>query len=420
MKNVALLAASTVLAATAAAAASDLDYKAPTTPPPLAGQQTLTDDWFGQGRAMRDAGFDFRLDWSQFYQGMTSGQGGKSWQYGGHWDGQGRFDLSKWGFWNGLSVTVQGYWNTGHSVNGIGGSLFPVNSALFFPGIQGDDRSDIMALYVQQDFGKLASVLVGKLSLVELSRATPLRGGGGVDTFWNVNLATPITGLSPPTIYGAQFRLNTQPVSYSLTVFDSQDATNKPLFSDLFQNGVNVMGTATYKTSINGLTGTYGIKGLYSTKTGADLSLLIPSAINNVLFTKQGSWYVGLSMQQYLIQDPNHPGRGWGVFAEITKADGNPNTLEWSTYVGVGGSSLFPFRPDDRFGVAYFRYGVSKDLKLELAPIFPLTDESGVELFYNAAVTPWFRVTANLQFIRPASASFPSSIYAGIGTAIRF
>jgi porin len=69
-------------------------------------------------------------------------------------------------------------------------------------------------LYVQQNFGDKVSVLFGKLNLVEFARATPLRGGGGVDTFWNVNLATPITGLSPPTIFGGQVRLNTQPVSF--------------------------------------------------------------------------------------------------------------------------------------------------------------------------------------------------------------
>jgi Carbohydrate-selective porin, OprB family len=75
---------------------------------------------------------------------------------------------------------------------------------------------------------------------------------------------------------------------------------------------------------------------------------------------------------------PHNAGRGWGVFAEITKADGNPNTLEWSGYVGLGGSSLIPGRPDDRFGVAHFRYSASDILETELAPVFNLTDQSGV------------------------------------------
>jgi hypothetical protein len=57
-------------------------------------------------------------------------------------------DLSKLGFWNGLSVTAQGVANYGESVNAIalGASLLAVNSALFFPGIEGTDASDLMAL----------------------------------------------------------------------------------------------------------------------------------------------------------------------------------------------------------------------------------------------------------------------------------
>lgn len=236
--------------------------------------------------------------------------------HGGKLDAQARFDLAKWGLWHGLSVTVQGNVNYGETVNGIAGSLIPVNAALFFPGIEDADASDIMALYVQQNFGALAAVLVGKLNLVEFARATPLRGGGA-DTFWNVNLATPITGNSPPTIFGAQVRINTQPVSYSLTVFDAQDATNQPLFSDLFKEGVNVMGTATFKTTVAGRPGYYGIKGIYSTREVADLSEIIPPPGISGVFTKQGSWFVGLSMQQYLVQDPSNPARGWGVFAEL-------------------------------------------------------------------------------------------------------
>lgn len=401
--------------------ATDLAPSPSPQPSSFLNRPTLTNDWFGEGTVLHDAGFDLRLEWSEFWQKLTSGDGNPSWQYGGKWDAQLRVDLSKLGLWKGLSVTVQGNWNYGESVNGIAGSLIPENAALFFPGIKGSDAYDIMALYLQQDFGKVASLLVGKLNLVEFARATPLRGGGGVDTFWNVNLSTPITGDSPPTIFGTQLRINTQPVSFSLTVFDAQDATNVPLFSNLFEEGVNFMGTATLKTKVAGLPGYYGIKGIYSTREGADLSDIIPPpGVPIGTNTTVGSWFVGFSMQQYLIQDQGNPARGWGVFGEITKADGNPNTLEWSTYVGIGGSSLIPDRPDDRFGVAYFRYGASNDLKKELAPIFNLRDESGAEVFYNVAATRWFRITGDVQFIQPASGDFPNSVYVGLSTYIRF
>jgi porin len=204
-----------------------------------------------------------------------------------------------------------------------------------------------------------------------------------------------------------------------LAVFDPQDATNKPLFSNLFEKGVNVMGSATRKTEIAGRTGYYGIKGIYSTREGRDLSEIIPPP-GTPPSTEQGSWYVGLSVQQHLIHDASNPVRGWGVFGEIGKADGNPNYHDWSAYFGIGGSSLIPDRPDDRFGVAYFHFGFSDALKDELSPLFRLRDQAGAEIFYNVAVTPWFRVSGSVQFIKPGAGNFPDAIYAGLSSYVRF
>lgn len=383
-----------------------------------AGPQTLTGDWFGAGAAWRDAGNDFRLEWSQFYQGMTRGEGEKSWQYGGKLDALARIDLSRLGVGDDLSLTAQGQWNYGHSVNGIGGTLLPVNAALFFPGIEDSDRSDLMALYLTKRFGDRVSVSVGKLSGLELLRATPLKGGGGVDTFWG-NVGAPISGIAPATFHGAHLQIRTQPVSYTLLVYDPEDATNRPLFSDLFDNGVTFNGQATWSTAFGGLRGYYGLKAAYSTREGTDFSEIIrPPGLTPG--TKQGSWLLAFAFQQYLAQNPDAPARGWGVFGEIAKSDGNPNLVDWATYVGIGGSGLIPDRPDDRFGIAYFRLRVSDVLREELAPVFNLRDESGVELFYNLAVTPWFRITGDLQFIRPAAGDLPRSTYAGLGTYVRF
>ena len=251
-------------------------------------RETLTGDWFGQGQAMRAAGFDLRLESTQFYQGLTQGDGDKSWQWGNKWDARLRLDFSKWGLWQGFSATVQGYLNQGWSVNGSGGTILFVNWALGNPGIQGTDRSDVAALYLQQDIG-VVSIIIGKLNLPEFARSTPLRGGGGVDTFWNINLASAVNGLTSPSIYAARMEIRTEPVSWIFQVFDPQNAVNAPLFENLFRDGVNVFGSATYKTEILGRTGYYGVKGGYSTKEGPDLSELVPSAINGVVIDKRGA-----------------------------------------------------------------------------------------------------------------------------------
>ncbi len=50
----------------------------------------------------------------------------------------------------------------------------------------------------------------------------------------------------------------------------------------------------------------------------------------------------------------------------------------------------------------YFRNNFSIDLKQSLAALkIGLSDERGWEAFYNFAATPWFRVTADAQFIVP-------------------
>ena len=158
------------------------------------------------------------------------------------------------GLWQGFSATVQGYLNQGWSVNGSGETILPVNWALGNPGIQGADRSDLAALYLQQDIG-VVSMMIGKLNLPEFARSTPLRGGGGVDTFSNINLASAVNGLTPPSIYAVRTEIRTEPVSWKFQVFDPQNPVNAPLFEGLFRDGVSVFGSATYKTEFLALRG---------------------------------------------------------------------------------------------------------------------------------------------------------------------
>jgi len=57
----------------------------------------------------------------------------------------------------------------------------------------------------------------------------------------------------------------------------------------------------------------------------------------------------------------------------------------------------------DRWGIAYFTYRISGDLsrsaQRDLGTGFER--ESGLGIFYNFTVTPWFRVSADLQPIDP-------------------
>ena len=48
-------------------------------------------------------------------------------------------------------------------------------------------------------------------------------------------------------------------------------------------------------------------------------------------------------------------------------------------------------------------------------PLAPeLRDLQGVELYYNAAITPWFHLTADLQFVQPAVSDNDTAVVLGL------
>jgi porin len=49
-----------------------------------------------------------------------------------------------------------------------------------------------------------------------------------------------------------------------------------------------------------------------------------------------------------------------------------------------------------------------------------IDDETGVELFYNAKITPWFDISANIQAIDPALSASDTAVFAGLRATIRF
>ena len=86
---------------------------------------------------------------------------------------------------------------------------------------------------------------------------------------------------------------------------------------------------------------------------------------------------------------------------------------------GVGGSSFLPNRPDDRFGIAFSRFGVG-DVPQKDIDVFKVENEYTLEAFYNFAVTPWFRITGDVQYVQPAGGSYSDGLFFGIGTYINF
>jgi porin len=112
-------------------------------------RDTITGDWAGSRTWLKEHGITLSPRLTQFYQGLAAGDGDHDFEYGGKADLLLNADLSKLGFWDGFSLTVHGEYNFGESINGAGGVLSPVNTALLFPGMEDADAFDLSSVYFQ-------------------------------------------------------------------------------------------------------------------------------------------------------------------------------------------------------------------------------------------------------------------------------
>jgi porin len=393
-------------------------------PPETLWTQPALLDWQGGPRAaLKERGLTIDAWITGFYQGIVAGRGNKQWQLGGKGDLIVTLDGGKAGLWRGFFVSVHQEWNFGRDINNAGdGSLLPLNTAMAFPREGGFNENT--SVVVTQVFSEAFSLSAGKFNLLELAAGVPLTGGGGLDTFTNLGLAAPASGVTPPYLLGAVASWKTEPAHFTLMVYDPRNAQEQDVLDKPFDKGTTTSLAVTFPTKFGGLPGYYGLRGVYSSKNGSDLSYVpfnrLPAA-SGLSLTKKGYYYGSASFQQYLAVDPADQRRGWGVFGEVGLSDGNPNALKWHVIAGIGGSALWPGRELDRWGVAYFQYGFSPALERNLNAIgFPLRDERGVEAFYNFAVTPWLRVSANVQWVAPHRGDRPDATIASLRTQVRF
>jgi porin len=385
-------------------------------------RQTLTGDWGGSRTRLKERGITIAPRLTQFYQGLSAGDGDHGYEYGGKLDLLFNADLHKLGLWDGFSMTVHAEYNFGKSVNGRGGAMIPVNTALNNPGMEGADAFDFSSVYFGQTFGDTVALAFGKINMIDMVSAKPFMGGAGIDSFWNQTFTAPPTGTVPPYLFGVLASVFTEQVTYRFWVYDPNSAVNKTI-TDAFDGGTSIRGSIEFPVTIAGLPGHQGVTAFYGTQKGADLQTLddiyLPSPTPGTVAFKNKRYYFAYSFDQTLSQSASHPGESVGVFGQIGVSDGNPNGLHWSFLIGVGGKGLIAGRPQDNWGIGYYYDRFSKYLKDALAPGVTLRNEQGLEIFYNFALTPWFVLGADLQVIKPGLAS-TTAVVPGLRAVIRF
>jgi porin len=401
-----------------------------TSPPPQTQQISLQDrpgllDGPGSPlESLRQRGIDLTVTYTEFGQGLVAGDGNHSWRLGGKMLGKMVLDGAKLHLWKGFSSNLTGELNDGANVNGMGGSVLIQNTALAFPqdvGTGGD-----LALNGTQRLGKRVSLSLGKFDMINAPSRTPILGGGGLDTFWNIAFAAPPSGVLPPYMAGGNLSISTKPGTFTFMLYDPTNAQQKAGLRGWGSQGITGRISARFPAKIRKLQGFHTLTFAASSQTGFDLEdipqLVLPPESQKILGAKTGYYFGSYAVQQYFRQDKSRPGSGWGMFAQASISDSNPNPLAGNLLAGLGGTGFLRKRAFDRAGIGYFHYFLSDALKrgLENTIDFKLGDEQGMEAFYNFAVARWFRIAADLQVIEPGNRSFSTEVYAGVSGQVRF
>ncbi len=85
---------------------------------------------------------------------------------------------------------------------------------------------------------------------------------------------------------------------------------------------------------------------------------------------------------------------------------------------GIGARGLLSSRPNDSFGVGYFKIELKDGVVANLIGLE--SAEQGVEFYYEAEITPWFNVTPDLQIVDPGLGASDTAVILGLRGNIRF
>ncbi len=361
--------------------------------------------------------FKSRIVASQFVDMPIAGDAAETVRYSGRVDGH--FDImgSAFGIDDSVSLKIRPEYTWGKDSNGLIG-LIPANTALF----RGENTGDFdLSLSLTKKWQSGATLTVGKVNVLDLGGKLPVVGSDGHDGFLNLSMALPPSAIIANTITGALLQVPTEKVLYRLWVFDPDTQYQRTGFETAFGSGVGFLGSVTFPVKIGGKPGYYALKLSGSTRDDINADSL-PAALipapGSPFGQERGEFAAVLAAYQYIGVYPEAPGKGWGVFGQIYLSNGDPTFLDKSGFVGVSGNPRF--RPQDRFGAAWFRYSLTDGLVDALANRIPLQDEEGFEVFYTLGLSQNFRLTADVQVIDSAVAPRDTGVLAGLRLTAEF
>ena len=392
----------------------------------------LTGSWWGLRDELGKKGVVFDADILLSPQGVMSGGKDTGWNFWGNADYTLNIDTGKLGLWPGGFFKFYGDSSFGESVQPRTGAIVPVNTWLLLPKPD-EPSSALMNATFTQFLSTKFGVFAGKVFVLDGFKGEFT--GDIRNQFMNTALAFPIAlALVPISAYGGGvIGLPWEGVILSAMALDASGTPTKDDISKAFDDGTTVVASAQVKIKPFGLVGHQNLGGLWSDKSRISL-IQDPSNIANFLLKEKfpllgnpgpilerilerfapgllnpvqpanrekSTWAMFYGFDQYFWQPAGDPKRGIGMFFNFGAADGETNPVKYSFATGIGGNGVIPGRKSDNFGVGWAHTQFSDNFVPLLRQRFHLglEHENAFEMFYNAAITQWLRMSLDLQVI---------------------
>ena len=367
-------------------------------------RKQLFGDWLGARSCLAQRGIVADLQLTQFYQGVSSGGVEQTDAYGGKLDYQFTFLGEPLGLNKGFTAILHAETRYGQDANAAAGALGFPNANMLWP--SADDVTSISGLIVMQALSERVVLAGGKFNGLDLFNMIYPHSGRGIDGFMNLKLLMPptllrTTGLSINA--AGVLLMKEKQIQSAVLVYDTQGSSTT-VAPDLFDRGVVILGYHRFFTEYCGMPGSHAFLSNYSNRTYASTD---PSDWTDLpgegltAAPQTGSWTLTYFLDQIVWADGCNENRNVRLFSFCSIADRNPSPYGWSGNVMLKASGMVCSRPADTMGAAYFYGGLNSDFKtlVSASPNFDIEDIHGIELYYNAEITPWFHLTGDLQVI---------------------
>ncbi len=401
----------------------------------LASRPRLSGNWGGARDELAKKGVVLDADMYLLPQGVITGGKNSTADFWGNVDYSLNLDMGKMGLWPGGFFKFQGVSSFGNSLFNEVGAVVPTNVSYLFPGVNEADNALMEATFTQF-FSTHFGVFMGKINTLGL---TPTEFYGNYrtqfsNTALNFSLAT---SMMPISAYGGGILLlPTENITIAAMALDASGKPTENNVDKAFDDGATVLTSASIKIKPFGLAGNQTVTGLWSDKSRLSLDQ-DPNNIGRMLLNEQyprllspgpelyrilakyfpellvpirpanrtdSTWAVMYGFDQYLWQPEGEAHKGIGLFFNFGATDGNPNPIQYTYLMGIGGKGVVPGRSNDSFGVGWARTQFSDQfvplLRQQLN--LGLDKEDAIEMYYTASVTPWFSVSPNLQVVNSA------------------